>query len=188
MARDTLITDYIGPRRHAAFVNAGLLTLVVAAIYRFSGDERAVACLLLVLGFALFGRIRQHLADRSRRLALCALQARKIRTAHQHRILRLRAGAGRFEILFSSALQVAVAIPLALAPVAMGFVLPPAAAQLFRAHDGFSLYNMGFTAGIVGTLTVAIYKSYGFVPEPVFIWSTGPIACSALSSGSCLSR
>ena len=38
---------------------------------------------------------------------------------------------------------------------------------------GFSLYNMGFTAGIVGTLTVALYKSYGFVPDPVFIWTTG---------------
>src|SRR5260370_29411563 len=38
---------------------------------------------------------------------------------------------------------------------------------------GFSLYNMGFTAGIVGTLIVAMYKSYGFVPDPVFIWTTG---------------
>ncbi len=38
---------------------------------------------------------------------------------------------------------------------------------------GFSLYNMGFTAGIVGTLIVALYKSYGFVPDPVFIWTTG---------------
>lgn len=55
----------------------------------------------------------------------------------------------------------------------MGFVLPPAAAQLFKAHMGFSLYNMGFTAGIVGTLVVALYKSYGFVAEPAFIWTTG---------------
>jgi hypothetical protein len=28
-------------------------------------------------------------------------------------------------------------------------------------------------AGIVGSLTVALYKSYGFVPEPVFVWTTG---------------
>ena len=38
---------------------------------------------------------------------------------------------------------------------------------------GFSLYNLGFTAGIVGTLVVALYKSYGFVPDPVMIWTTG---------------
>jgi len=32
---------------------------------------------------------------------------------------------------------------------------------------------MGFTAGLVGVLVVALYKSYGFVPDPVFIWTTG---------------
>jgi len=37
----------------------------------------------------------------------------------------------------------------------IGFVLAPAAAHLFKAHMGFSLYNMGFTAGIVGTPIVA---------------------------------
>jgi len=57
--------------------------------------------------------------------------------------------------------------------LAIGFILAPVAAQLFKAHMGFSLYNMGFTAGIVGTLVVAMYKSYGFVPEPVMIWTSG---------------
>jgi len=65
-------------------------------------------------------------------------------------------------------------VPLAVVTgLAIGFVLPPAAAQLFKAHMGFSLYNMGFTAGLVGTLVVALYKSYGFVPDPVFVWTTG---------------
>ena len=55
----------------------------------------------------------------------------------------------------------------------LGFVLPPAAQQLFKAHMGFSLYNVGFTAGVVGVLVVALYKSYGFVPDPVMIWTSG---------------
>ena len=38
---------------------------------------------------------------------------------------------------------------------------------------GFNLYNVGFTAGIVGTSIVALYKSYGFVPEPVMLWTSG---------------
>ena len=38
---------------------------------------------------------------------------------------------------------------------------------------GFSLYNMGFAAGLVGTLVVALYHSYGFIADPVFIWTTG---------------
>jgi hypothetical protein len=38
---------------------------------------------------------------------------------------------------------------------------------------GFSLYNMGFTAGVVGTIVVAMYKAFGYVPDPVFIWMKG---------------
>lgn len=55
----------------------------------------------------------------------------------------------------------------------LGFVLPPAAVQLFKTHSGFNIYNIGFTAGVVGTLIVALFKSYGFVPEPVMIWTSG---------------
>ena len=78
------------------------------------------------------------------------------------------------EILFSTSIPLALSLPLAVVTsLVIGFVLAPAAAQLFKAHMGFSLYNMGFTAGLVGTLVVALYKSYGFVPDPVFIWTTG---------------
>lgn len=38
---------------------------------------------------------------------------------------------------------------------------------------GFTLYNIGFAAGIIGAIVVALYKSCGFVPDPVFIWTTG---------------
>jgi hypothetical protein len=78
------------------------------------------------------------------------------------------------EILFSTSLPLAVSLPLSVCTsLLIGFILAPAAAQLFKAHMGFTLYNMGFTAGLVGTLVVALYKSYGFVPDPVFIWTTG---------------
>ncbi len=59
-SRDTLITDYIGLGGiAAAFVHAGLLTLIVIGIYHLSGaviGGASVACLMLVLGFALFGK------------------------------------------------------------------------------------------------------------------------------------
>jgi len=47
----------------------------------------------------------------------------------------------------------------------IGFVLVPAAAQLFKAHMGFTLYSIGLAAGIIGAIVVALYKSYGFVPD-----------------------
>ena len=55
----------------------------------------------------------------------------------------------------------------------IGFILLPTAAHLARVHMGYSLYNIGFTAGVIGTLVVALYRSYGLVPDPVLIWSAG---------------
>ncbi|BCP54820.1 hypothetical protein K32_34370 [Kaistia sp. 32K] len=179
LARDTLITDYIGVGgMGAAFVNAGLLTWVTAAIYRFSGAKiggGAIACLMLVLGFGLFGKNLLNIWPIIGGVYLYALYKQEPFSAHINTAFFGCALAPVFsEILFSTAIPVSLGLPLGLATgLLMGFMLPPAAAQLFKAHMGFSLYNMGFTAGIVGTLVVAIYKSYGFVPDPVFIWTTG---------------
>lgn len=179
LARDTLITDYIGVGgMGAAFVNAGLLTLISAGTYRLSGARiggASIAALMLVLGFALFGKNLVNIWPIVGGVYLYSLYKQEDFSAHINTAFFGCALAPVFsEILFSTAIPMSLGLPLGLATgLLMGFVLPPAAAQLFKPHMGFSLYNMGFTAGIVGTLVVAIYKSYGFVPEPVFIWTTG---------------
>ncbi|PNG25410.1 DUF1576 domain-containing protein [Methylocella silvestris] len=178
-ARDTLITDYIGVGGlGAAFVNAGLLTLLVCLIYwiaRAPVGGAAIACLFLVLGFGLFGKNLFNIWPVVAGVFLFTLYKGEPFSAHINTAFFGAALAPVFsEILFSGALSLPVAAPLALSTsLLIGFILPPAAAQLFKAHAGFSLYNMGFTAGIVGTLVVALYKSYGFIPDPVLIWSGG---------------
>jgi len=176
--RDVLLTDYFGNGIGAGCVNAGLLTLAAAFVYRRAGARMtgaAVACLFLVLGFGLFGKNLLNLWPIVLGVSLYARFKGEAFGAHLNTAFFGAALAPIFsEILFSSTLALAVRVPLSVATgIGIGFVLPPAAAQLFKAHMGFSLYNMGFTAGIVGTLVVALYKSYGFVPDPVMIWTTG---------------
>jgi hypothetical protein len=135
----------------------------------------SVAALFLVLGFGLFGKnllnvwfivIGVALYSRFKRQPFAA----NINTA----FFGIALSPIVSEILFSSTLPLEVRVPLSLGTgLLIGFILPAAAAQLFKAHMGFALYNMGFTAGLVGTLVVALYKSYGFVPDPVFVWTTG---------------
>ncbi len=179
LARDTLITDYIDIGGiGAAFVNAGLLTLVTVAVYRMSGAAiggGAMAAMLLVLGFALFGKNLLNVWPIIGGVWLYSRYMGEDFAKHINTAFFGCALAPIFsEILFSSTLSPAISVPLGLLTgLVIGFILPPAAAQLFNAHGGFSLYNMGFTAGIVGTVVVAVYKSYGFVPDPVFHWSTG---------------
>jgi len=178
-SRDTLLTDYFGVGGlGAGLVNAGLLTLVACLIYYLAGARMtgaSVAALLLVLGFGLFGKnllnvwfivIGVALYSRFKGQPFAA----NINTA----FFGIALSPVVSEILFSSALPLEIRLPLGVATgLLIGFILPAAAAQLFKAHMGYALYNMGFTAGLVGTLVVAMYKSYGFVPDPVFIWTTG---------------
>ena len=178
-SRDTLITDYIGLGGiGAAFVNAGLLTLAASVVY-WRADAAiggaAVACLCLVLGFALFGKNLLNVWFIVAGVYAYARCKREPFAKHINVAFFGGALAPIFtEILFSSTLPLHISLPLAAATsLLLGFVLVPCAAHLFNAHMGHTLYNIGWVAGILGTLTVAVYKSYGFVPDPVFIWTSG---------------
>ncbi len=161
-----------------AFANAGILTLVTCLIYYKSAAKitgASVACLFLVLGFGLFGKNIFNVWPGVAGVFLYARFKKEAFAAHINTAFFGAALAPIFtEILFSTSLPLAAAAPLAVfTGLLIGFILAPAAAHLFKVHMGFSLYNMGFVAGIIGTLIVALYKSYGFVPEPVMIWTTG---------------
>jgi hypothetical protein len=177
--RDALLTDYFGVGGiGGGCVNAGLLTLAAAFVYWRTGARitgASVAALFLVLGFGLFGKNLVNVWAIVLGVYLYSRFRREPFASHVNTAFFGAALAPVFsEILFSTSIPFALSLPLALATsLLIGFILAPAAAHLFKAHMGFSLYNMGFTAGIVGTLIVALYKSYGFVPDPVFIWTTG---------------
>lgn len=179
VSRDTLLTDYMGVGGiGAALVSTGLLTLAACLVYalnRVRMTGAAIAALFLVLGFGLFGK---NLLNVWFIIAGVALYARWRGQPFSTHINTAFFGVALSpivsEILFSTTLPYSISLPLAVVTgLLIGFILPAAAAQLFRAHDGFALYNMGFTAGLVGTLVVALYASYGFVADPVFIWTTG---------------
>lgn len=177
--RDALLTDYFGVGgKGAGCVNAGLLTLAACFVYYRSAAKMsggAVACLFLVLGFGLFGKNIVNIWFIVLGVFLYARFKQEAFATHINTAFFGTALAPIFsEIAFSTALPFAIALPLgAVTATVIGFVLAPAAAQLFKAHMGFSLYNMGFTAGIIGVLVVALYKSFGFVPDPVMIWTSG---------------
>ena len=178
-SRDTLLTDYFGIGGiGAGCVNAGLLTLCACFIYDRTGAKMtgaSVACLFLVLGFALFGKNLLNIWPIVIGVALYSrFRGETFATNINSAFFGVALAPIVSEILFSGTLTAAASVPLAIGTgLAIGFMLAPAAAQLAKAHMGFSLYNMGFTAGLVGTLVVALYKSYGFVPDPVFVWTTG---------------
>ena len=177
--RDALIIDYIGVGgMGAAFVNAGLLTLMACALYRMTGARlsgASIACLFTVLGVGLYGKNLLNVWFIVAGVFLYGRFRKEPFTAHINIAFFSCALAPVIsEILYSTKIPLTSRISLAaVTALIIGFVIPPAAEQLLKAHVGFHLYNIGFTAGVVGTLIVSLYKSYGFVPEPVMIWTSG---------------
>lgn len=43
----------------------------------------------------------------------------------------------------------------------VGIILPPLAGHFVTFHKGFSLYNIGFTCGVIGTLFMSIIRAFG---------------------------
>jgi len=176
--RDALITDYMGVGgMGAAFVNSGLLTCLACALYRINRaciSGASIASLFLLLGFGLFGKNLLNVWPIVSGVWLYAKFRNESFAAHINIAFFGCALAPIFsEILYSTAISRSISIPLALfTALLIGFILSPVATQLFKAHAGFNLYNVGFTAGIIGTLVVALYKSYGFIPDPVMIWTS----------------
>lgn len=178
-ARDTLITDYLGVGGlGAAFLNAGLLTLLACLcvlLTRARVSGATLASLFLLLGFGLFGK---NLLNCWPIVAGALLYARlrgEPLGDHLTAAFFACALAPVFsEVLFSTSLHWTQSLPLALIiGLTVGFCLPPVAAQLFKVHQGFNLYNMGFAAGMLGTVLVALFVSFGLAPEPVIVWTGG---------------
>jgi len=59
------------------------------------------------------------------------------------------------------------------AGVLAGFLLPPLSMHFLRFHQGFNLYNIGFTAGIIGMFFLAILRGFGIQIETVSVLSSG---------------
>ena len=71
--------------------------------------------------------------------------------------------------------------------VLIGFIVVPLAKSLYDFHEGYDLYNLGFTAGILGSVIIAVLKLYHFEIKPQFLLSTKydmslKVLCSSLFS------
>ena len=188
-SRDALVTDYVDiGGLGAAVINAGVLTLLACGCYAATGARvtgTSVAALLLVLGTGLFGKSLINVWCVVGGVALYAWFKRESFAARIDVAFFGTALAPIFsELVFSSWLPLGAGIPLGIGvSLIIGFVLVPVAGRLYTAHQGLTLYNMGFVAGVVGLIVVAVCRSFGLVPEPVSTWGTGHRALLAVFLG-----
>ena len=154
---DILITDYIKVGGiGAAFVNASLLMLVSIWLCYFLGkneDGHTITAACLMFGFSLFGK---NIMNIWAILVGTWLYARYHRTHMSRYIYVALYGTSLSpvitQLLYILHLPYAVRIIIAVSiGIFIGFILPPIATHVHYAHLGYSLYNVGFAAGIIAT-------------------------------------
>jgi len=175
----TLITDYIGlANMGAAFVNSGLVTLAcLFLLYRIKQELSGpiIAALFTIAGFSLFGKNILNVW-----IILCGtyLYSKYKNEPFNKFIVPALFGTAMApaisEIIFSNHLPIFVSIPFAIVlGLLLGFIIAPLGYSLINVHQGFNLYNIGFSAGMVGLVFVSIFRSFGYVPKSQLIWTSG---------------
>lgn len=170
-----LITDYfevggVG----ATFVNAGLLMLINAvAINRFAPKITGplVAALFTVMGFAFFGKnlynsipitIGTLLYSRYRNLPISTFLLTSLFATTLAPVVSI--------ITFGQGLSYWLSVPLGvLVGILIGFTIHPMGSSFLRFHQGYNLYNMGFTAGVLGMIIASIMRVFDLATtyEPI---------------------
>jgi len=76
------------------------------------------------------------------------------------------------EISFSGIMSPLLSIGTAfVVGIFIGFVIVPLSSHMLKFHEGYNLYNIGFTAGIIGTVLTSVLRSFGITVAPVSIIS-----------------
>ncbi len=179
LSPDILITDYIAVGgMGACFVNSGLVTLaaiILLLVLRIDLDGRSYIAVFLMSSFALFGKnivniwviiLGVYLYTKFKKERF----SDNVTTA----LLGTSMAPAVTELLFhiDQPLWIRLVLTLLIGSF-IGFILPPLTAHVFAFHKGYNLYNVGFAAGIIGTVAVALSISYGFEPRSHLIWSSG---------------
>lgn len=176
---DFLITDYfvIGGVG-ASFLNAGILTLVSIGIVYALGmdlDGHTITSSFLMFGFSLFGKNVMNIWM----ILLGVFLYAKYHKTSLSRYIYIGFYGTSLSPIITQVMHIGD-LPLparlflcAFTGITIGFVLPPLCTHTHFAHQGYSLYNVGFAGGIIATVIVSIYRSFGITTTSRLIWSTG---------------
>jgi hypothetical protein len=179
----TLITDYVllgGPS--AAFVNAGMLGLSALGVCAVAGvglTGPAIAAVFTVCGFGFFGK---NLFNVWPIIFGVALHSRfKGLPFKDHLLIALfgtslaplvseLAFGGHLSPMGNGPFSLVMAV---LGGLAVGFFLPPLAKHFLVVHQGYNLYNVGFSCGFLGLVALGTLRALGIPLEGGFYWFHG---------------
>lgn len=149
----------------ATFLNSGLTTLLsVLMVWRMKLKITGAitAAIITVLGFSFFGK---NVVNSIPVMMGCFLYARYREISNQSVILAMLFGTTLAPVVsfiaFGTSFPLWIGIIVgSLVGMIVGFALPPVASHFLMFHQGFNLYNYGFTAGVIAMALVAVLRLF----------------------------
>lgn len=174
-----LITDYIEiGGLGAAFFNSGLIGLATVFLLHLSRVEMngaALAGILTVCGFAFFGKTIYNSIPITFGVYLyCLFKKVPFKEVAVTGLFATALGPLISELSFGLELELWKGMLAGcITGIIIGFIVIPLANAFFCFHQGFNLYNTGFTAGIIGMFATGILRMFNLRVETVLIVSSG---------------
>jgi len=140
-----------------------ILNVVLLKYFKIKMTGPIFACLLTIAGFAFFGKNLINALPMYFGIYLYSLATK---TEFKNHIIVMLLSSGISPIvsflMFGIGLEFYFSIPLAVAVgVIVGFILPAFNSHALRFHQGYNLYNTGFSMGVISMLLTGIL-TYGF--------------------------
>ncbi len=173
-----LISDYIEiGGLGAAIFNSGLAGLYVLLICKLS-DVRLNGSLIMtawiIAGFALFGKNIVNMSP----IILGGYLYSKIKGERFQQYLlvtllstSLAPTVFQFSAVMNDYSYLALFFGVCIG-IAIGFITPAISANAMKSSGGYNLYNVGFSAGLVGIAIMSFYRSLGYEYPLSSYWNT----------------
>lgn len=174
-----LLTDYMSVGGiGATFLNAGMLMLLASfVLWRrkqlLTGP--IIAALFTLFGFSLFGKNLFNTIPITFGVYLYGkIEGLKFNTLTMNSLFGTALGPAVSYICFGIGLPFFKGFLISYAVgILIGMVIPALSASFLRFHQGYSLYNIGFTCGVIGLFIQGIFKSFYLEVKNVNIVSKG---------------
>lgn len=179
LSPSNLLTDYFAIANvGATLFNAGLTTLITVLLLRKSKTiitGPILAASLTICGFAFFGKnVYNSIPFMIGTYLYSKLSDQPFSSVILVGLFSTSLSPLISEITFAFDLPFAISTPLAYsAGILIGIIMNPLGAAFLRFHQGYNLYNIGFTAGIVGMMITGMLRLFNKKIETVSYISGG---------------
>ncbi|MGL4572541.1 MAG: DUF1576 domain-containing protein [Clostridium sp.] len=175
---DILITDYVSIGGiGATLVNAALTSLVSILILFLVGikpNGSTIMALWLMTGFSFFGKNILNIWPVMFGVYLFSkYQKQPLLNYALVMLLSTTLAPTVSQVSFTADNALIGIILGGLIGIFTGFILTPIATHCISAHGGYNLYNIGFASGLLATLLMSIFRSFGIDFKTQLVWSTG---------------